>query len=487
MSAPEELLQGGRYQLLGKLGEGGQGTTFDAIDKREGRPVAIKRFSVRGAASWKDVELAEREATVLASLSHPALPAHVDHFEEGGALYLVMSKIEGQNLASIAKSGGTLSQAEVVRFLREAAGLLAYLHGRSPPVIHRDINPKNVVRRPDGSFVLVDFGAVRDRLRPEGGSTVVGTFGYMAPEQFQGRAVPGSDVYAVGATAIRLLTGVEPEKLPHKGLALDVPAALGRGFDPELRAALERMLEPDPDKRASSLMPLVERLERAQERARKASEREAPPSRETRARESRERSENTRGRRTSGGPRQRVDVGDLRDWSDWGDWGNWNDWQDWTDRKHFSRQQRRAWKRARRNRRRGRPLFGPPLYVALLGLTVARLVVMMVVGVAVPILLMVLSLFFGRALRDAARRTRMASADARNSLGRAQSYLWNGPAPAPVAPGPDDEETSAPRTPPPPRARVRVEPDDDLGRGDDSHVVDTTGVEVKSETSGRGR
>src|SRR5882757_2841152 len=109
MSAPEELLQGGRYQLLGKLGEGGQGTTFDAIDKREGRPVAIKRFSVRGAASWKDVELAEREATVLASLSHPALPAHVDHFEEGGALYLVMDKIEGQNLASIAKSGGTLS------------------------------------------------------------------------------------------------------------------------------------------------------------------------------------------------------------------------------------------------------------------------------------------------------------------------------------------------------------------------------------------
>jgi len=94
-----ELIRDGRYELLGKLGEGSQGTTFDAVDRREGRAVAIKRFSVKGAPSWKDVELAEREAAVLASLSHPLLPAHVDHFEEGGALYLVMEKVEGQTLS----------------------------------------------------------------------------------------------------------------------------------------------------------------------------------------------------------------------------------------------------------------------------------------------------------------------------------------------------------------------------------------------------
>jgi serine/threonine protein kinase len=155
----------------------------------------------------------------------------VEHFEENGALYLVMEKIEGQSLAALTSRGGALSRADVVRFLRDAASVLEYLHGRSPPVIHRDINPKNVIRRPDGSYALVDFGAVRDRLKPEGGSTVVGTFGYMAPEQLQGRALPATDVYSVGATALRLLTGREPETLPHRGLGVDVAPRCGRSSD----------------------------------------------------------------------------------------------------------------------------------------------------------------------------------------------------------------------------------------------------------------
>src|SRR6185295_7538727 len=105
--------------------------------------------------------------------------------------------------------------------------------------------------RPDGSFAFIDFGSVRHRMKPEGGSTVVGTFGYMATEQFQGRALPASDVYSVGATAIRMLAGTEPENLPHKGLAIDVQAALGRGVDRSIVDALARMLDPDPDRRAT--------------------------------------------------------------------------------------------------------------------------------------------------------------------------------------------------------------------------------------------
>ncbi len=132
--------------------------------------------------------------------------------------------------------------------------MLGYLHSRSPPIIHRDVKPGNVIRRPDGSFVLVDFGSVRDRLKLEGGSTVVGTFGYMAPEQFQGRAMPESDVYGAAATALALLTGEEPENLPHRGLKLDVERILAS--DPELGALLGKLLEPDPDLRAKAIPPL---------------------------------------------------------------------------------------------------------------------------------------------------------------------------------------------------------------------------------------
>src|SRR5579859_5756674 len=159
-----------------------------------------------------------------------------------------MEKIDGESLATLRKRGVVLPEREVVRLLRDAADVLGYLHGRTPPVVRRDLKPGNVIRRPDGSFAFVDFGAVRDKLRPEGGSTVVGTFGFMAPEQFQGRALPGSDVYALGATIVAMMTGRDPEELPHKGLTLDVRAALGGRGSERLVRVLEQMLEPDPDR-----------------------------------------------------------------------------------------------------------------------------------------------------------------------------------------------------------------------------------------------
>ena len=246
-------LGGGRYVVRGVLGEGAQGVTYDALDTREGRPVAIKRFDVRGARGWKDVELAEREARVLATLDHPLVPRYFDHFEENGALYLVMEKIEGETLEAIRRREGPLPEEEVRRFLACADRALTYLHGRGSPVVHRDVKPRNVVRRADGSYVFVDFGAVCELVMRRGSSTIVGTIGYMAPEQLQGRALPATDVYAVGATALAALTGVEPEALPHRGLRVDVRAALEGRCSPAMIASLEQMLEPDPDLRPTSL------------------------------------------------------------------------------------------------------------------------------------------------------------------------------------------------------------------------------------------
>ncbi|MBX3232114.1 MAG: serine/threonine protein kinase [Labilithrix sp.] len=257
---PGGTLGNGRYVVRGVLGEGAQGMTFDAADE-QGRPVAIKRFDVRGAKGWKDVELAERETRVLSTIDHPLVPRYIEHFEEDGALFLVMEKVEGETLEAIRKREGALSEDEVRRFLADADRALTYLHGRASPIVHRDIKPRNVVRRPNGSYVLVDFGAVSELLQRRGGnSTVVGTMGFMAPEQFQGRAMPATDVYAVGATALACLAGADPDTLPHQGLKVDVRAALGSRVSPTMLTSLEQMLEPDPDRRAQNLGAAIDQV-----------------------------------------------------------------------------------------------------------------------------------------------------------------------------------------------------------------------------------
>lgn len=253
MSGEPETLGNGRYTVRGVLGEGAQGKTYHAVDG-EGRPVAIKRFDVRGAKGWKDVELAEREARVLSTIDHPLVPRYIEHFEDEGGLFLVMEKVEGETLEAIRKREGALDEDEVRRFLADADRALTYLHGRASPIVHRDIKPRNVVRRPNGSYVLVDFGAVAELIQKKGGgSTVVGTMGFMAPEQFQGRALPATDIYAVGATALAMLAGADPDTLPHQGLRVDVRAAVGNRVSPTMLGSLEQMLEPDPDRRAQSL------------------------------------------------------------------------------------------------------------------------------------------------------------------------------------------------------------------------------------------
>ncbi len=417
-----ETLRDGRFVQLGPLGEGAQARTYEGVDKREGRPVAIKRFDVRGARAWKDVELAEREARVLSSLSHPSLPAYVDHFDEGGALFLVMEKIEGESLAAMKKRGARFDEAEVVRFLRDAATTLDYLHGRAPPVIHRDLKPGNVIRRPDGSYAFVDFGAVRDKLRPEGGSTVVGTFGFMAPEQFQGRALPGSDVYAIGATALSMLTGEDPEALPHKGLAIDVRKALGSRVDRSLVEALERMRDPDPARRVDRIGPLLADLER--------------------------------GRRREKGAGRRASRAVARE----------REWEERAERvaRRAEREARKAARRARRDLgriQRGEPWPWPFSLVATIGLTIATVAVALALQVFVPILLTFLSLFFGRGLRTAARSVHDAGGRAVQAIGRAREVVQRG-----LQPPRAEEVRVRVEHPEPTRARVEPTPRDEAER-----------------------
>jgi serine/threonine protein kinase len=382
---------------MGVLGAGSQAETLDAVDKQAGKAVAIKRFQVRGAKSWKDVELAEREARVLATLSHPNLPVYVEHFEEDGALYLVMEKIEGETLSAMRRRKALFSHDEIAQFLRDADSVLGYLHSRAPSIIHRDIKPGNVIRRADGSFAFVDFGSVRDQLKPEGGSTVVGTFGYMAPEQFQGRSLPGSDVYAVGATALSLVTGREPEELPHRGLAIDVPAALGRGAEPWLVRALSAMLEPDPDKRAS-------RVPAPGSGRRGAASRHPPSNPSARASASFSSQPDFQAIRDQGRElRRRIKAENKNLQREIKAQVREETRRVRHEVRSYQRSHRDPWQR----RRHG---FGPaaPLLIAVIMLTLsaARLGTWALFRVFLPTLLGFLSLFFGRPLRRAAYHCR---------------------------------------------------------------------------------
>ncbi len=241
----------GRYRLIRSLGAGGQGHTYLVEDEQSGEEVALKRFDLRAATDWKRVELFERECKVLRSIRHPAVPRYLDQFEHDGAYYLVMERVQGESLQERRQRGVLLSEAEVWRLLHEVGAILDELHAMQPPIIHRDVKPHNLVRRPDGTMALVDFGAVRDMLMARGGSTVAGTFGYMAPEQLHGRALPQTDVYGLGATVVALMTGREPEELEHKGLRIDLAKELRASA--ALIAVLQRMLEPDPDARPSTV------------------------------------------------------------------------------------------------------------------------------------------------------------------------------------------------------------------------------------------
>jgi serine/threonine protein kinase len=247
---PSEGLQ--RYQIMERLGSGSQGHSYRAIDRETGDEVAIKVLSLKGATEWKAFELFEREAKVLAGLRHPGIPRYRDYFasEESGDYFLVMDLVVGHSLATELGAPGRFDEARLRRLMLGVLDILEYLHGRSPQVIHRDIKPANIVVDDDDRVHLVDFGGVRIAARLEGGSTMIGTFGYMAPEQLRGEANPSVDLYALGATIAALATGRPADELPHLGLAIDLDQMV---LPERLRPVLRALLEPDPRDRVRTV------------------------------------------------------------------------------------------------------------------------------------------------------------------------------------------------------------------------------------------
>jgi serine/threonine protein kinase len=250
------LILDNRYRLLELLGEGGSGSTYRAIRLSDEMVVAIKVLSLQHLHDWKQLELFEREAQILARLNHPQIPKYLEYFHvdtpTDRAFYIVQQLAPGQPLNALVQSGWHGTEAEIKSIAQQLLEILQYLQAQSPPLIHRDIKPHNIVRSVDGQVFLVDFGAVQATYHNTlmKGNTVAGTYGYMAPEQFRGRAIPASDLYGLGATVLYLLTHRSPADLPQERLKVNFRSHVSLSIS--FADWLETMLEPDEADRFSS-------------------------------------------------------------------------------------------------------------------------------------------------------------------------------------------------------------------------------------------
>lgn len=210
--SPGTVLQQ-RYTVVKLLGKGGMGAVYQATDKKFGSTVALKQMIVAGEAL---VAAFEREAILLNGLRHAALPVVFDHFAEGDGQFLVMQFIPGKDLAEmLAAQGGPFPPGRVAKWADQLLDALEYLHGRTPPIIHRDIKPQNIKLTPEGELVLLDFGLAKGDLSGDAARQQRSLMGYTpifaSLEQMRGLATdPRSDLYSAAATIYSLLTGQPP-------------------------------------------------------------------------------------------------------------------------------------------------------------------------------------------------------------------------------------------------------------------------------------
>ncbi len=268
-----EVLQG-RYRVTGVLGVGGMGAVYQARDLQfpeVERYVAIKEMHNLGTDEQiRRVNIAnfEREANLLATLSHPAIPSIYDYFSiKDNRSYLVMEYIDGKNLEEILNSHGESIPIEmVVDWAIDLCDVIDYLHRHNPPIIFRDTKPANIMIDQYGRLRLIDFGIARTFQAGQKG-TMIGTEGYSAPEQYKGEAAPSSDIYGIGATMHHVLTNHDPRLEPPFSF-MERPI---REVNPEVPVELEsivlRSLAFDQTQRFKNIGEMKQSLEKLRGRS----------------------------------------------------------------------------------------------------------------------------------------------------------------------------------------------------------------------------
>ncbi|MEV4537058.1 serine/threonine-protein kinase [Asanoa sp. NPDC049518] len=265
---------GGRYRLAEPIASGGMGEVWRASDEVLGRTVAVKVLHPRAVGDPGFSARFRGEARTMATLRHPGVVDVYDFGEDTDpddktVVYLVMGFVDGESLAQRIKAAGRLSPAETMAIVAQTAHALQAAHDAG--VVHRDVKPGNLIVRPDGQVVLVDFGVARSAEAAEltGVNELVGTALYMAPEQVAKRAItPATDIYALGAVAYHCLSG-HPPFMGDNALTIalshldEEPPPLPDDVPQAVRTVIATAMAKDPDDRFKNAAAMAQIAEAA--------------------------------------------------------------------------------------------------------------------------------------------------------------------------------------------------------------------------------
>ena len=252
----------GKYKILNEIGRGGMSTVYLAINEKANKPWAVKEVRKNGISNRELVKQSLMvEINLLKKLKHKELPSIVDIIDQQDNYLIVMDYIEGITLENIMQEEGVQPQEKVVDWAIQLCDVLQYLHTRKPAIIYRDMKPSNIMLRSDGSVVLIDFGTAREfKERHVEDTTCLGTQGYAAPEQFggMGQTDERTDIYSLGATMYRLVTGHNPSEPPYEMYPIT-------HWNPRLSTGLEGIIakctSKDPKSRYQSVQEVRYALE----------------------------------------------------------------------------------------------------------------------------------------------------------------------------------------------------------------------------------
>jgi serine/threonine protein kinase len=264
----------GPYRIEARLGQGGMGIVFRAVDARDGRTIALKVLRDELAADDGFRRRLAHEARAAAAVDHPNLAPVLEAGEADGRLYLAVRHVDGPSLAVRLAVGGPLAVGELVRLGADVGAGLEALHRRG--IVHRDVKPANILLAADGTAVLGDFGLAKSRAWTVLTKTgqVLGTPNYLAPEVIRGEpATPRSDLYGLGCVLYECLAGVSPFAgrgilrvgMAHLKEEPGDPAAGRTDVPPGLAWTVRQTLAKDPADRPPSAVALAVMLRLAAE------------------------------------------------------------------------------------------------------------------------------------------------------------------------------------------------------------------------------